>query len=348
MSQTNKKPYKNSKVLLDKKMSMLMYLITLVAAVIARTVQLQNNMNFQTGKYINDSPAKNYAVWVILIGSVLTGLILIIGESRDKVVESAIMLNPMRLGYEKLNKKLSPMSGAVMFLMSFLIIFDIFLELSEVVSRNNELSTEDNPVFAFAGVPVLKWFIYALAIIVIVTFMVMGTNILKNEGVSKGNCVFLSAFPIWKLLQVFAMFSDNQIVGPYSEQNYIMLTSMSSAAFIIFAAKFFGGYESKHTRFWVCMSAYLSSIIAATSTLPRYIIYFTKSYEDRFGMTTPSTSDVGMIFIGISLITVFWSAYEYKDMPKLNLNGNRRWSGSVTSDQEEMESIDETQENDQL
>ncbi len=343
MSKPNK-PYKQSKVVLDKKLSLPLYLLTMVCAVAARTAQLQTNVNFASGKYIDPSVGKNYTLWVLIIGFVLTALVLIFGESRDKVVDSCILLNPMRLQSDKLNSKISTKAGAVMLIMAFLIVFDIFLDLSKVASVNMELSTEDDPVFIFAGIPVLEWFVYAMAIVSVVTFITMGINIIRGDGLSKGNCVFLSAFAVWKLLQIFDMIGKYQIIGIYSEKVYIMFTAMSSAAFFICAAKLFGGFEKKHTRFWVIMFGYMSSIYAAVSTIPRYIIFFTKSFDDRFGMETPATADVGLIFASISIVVVFWSAYVYKDMPKLDLKGKSRWKGiSVTEEEMEMKSIEDDQ-----
>ena len=61
------KPYRASKVKLDKKVSLAAYALTLVCAVVARIIQLQTNMNFATGKYINPSLSKNYTLWTLVI-----------------------------------------------------------------------------------------------------------------------------------------------------------------------------------------------------------------------------------------------------------------------------------------
>ncbi|MDE5993660.1 MAG: hypothetical protein K2G87_11495, partial [Oscillospiraceae bacterium] len=208
-----KKPYKAKKVKIDKKFSMGAYALTLAAAVVARTAQLQSNMNFSTGKYIDPSPAKNYPVFVLIIGFILIAAIMFIGQSRDKAIKSCILINPMRLRAERLAKKVSPVAAAVMIIMAGLMVFDIIFALSSVASKNAEISTEENPVFAFAGVPVLTWITYVCALITIITFISTASNILKGEGVTKGNCIFLMFFPIWKLLEIFSMFSENQLVG---------------------------------------------------------------------------------------------------------------------------------------
>ncbi|MBD5147092.1 MAG: hypothetical protein HDT21_14500 [Ruminococcus sp.] len=320
-----KKPYKAKKVKLDKKFSMAAYTLTLAAAVVARTVQLQNNVNFATGKYVDPSPAKNYAMWVLIIGFILISAIMILGQSRDKAIKSCILINPMRLRSERLAKKVSPVAAAVMILMAGLTAFDIILDLSDVAEKNAKISTEDNPVFAFAGIPALTWIIYVCAIITIITFVSTASNILKGEGVTKGNCVFLMFFPIWKLLEIFSMFSENQLVGVYSEKVYIMLTAMTSSMFFIYAARVFAGFEKKSTRILMCIFGYAASIFAAVSVLPRYISYFTLSYYEREGMSAPETSDVGIAVVTIAIVAVFWSTYVYRVMPKLNLTGKRRW-----------------------
>ncbi len=353
MSKANTKPYKEKKVIFDKKLSVLAYLLTLVAAVIARTVQLQTNMSFDSGKYIDSSLAKNYTLWVLIIGFALIIAIMIFGISKDKITHlrgdggkissSCVVMNPMCLDSKQLNKKISPKSGAAMFIMAFLIVFDIFLRLSSVANKNKEISTEDDPVFAFAGISVLDWISYVCAIIVIITFISIGSNILKGEGFTRGNCVFLSIYAIWKLLDIFSMIGKGEIVGAYSEKVYIMLTAMASSIFFLYTARFFAGFEKKHTRIWLCIFGYAASILAAVSTLPRYIIYFTKSYEDRYGMSTPDTSDVGIIFITLSIIAVFWSSYMYREMPKLDLGKKGSWKNEEQKADENfsMDSIDE-------
>lgn len=335
-----KKPYKAKSVKIDKKFSMAAYVITLIAAVAARTAQLQTNMNFKTGKYIDPSVAKNYTLWALIIGFAVILLIMIIGKSRDKAIKSCILINPMRLKADRLNKKLSPAAGAVMLIMAGLMTIDVIMRLSEVAGKNAEISTEENPVFAFAGISAMTWLIYVCALVTIITFISSGINILKGEGLTKGNCVFLMIFPIWKLLEIFAMFSENQLVGVYSEKVYIMLTAMASSMFFIYAARLFAGYEKKHTRFFMCIFGYAASVFAAVSVLPRYVMYFTKSYYDREGMAFPETSDVGIALVTISLVAVFWSTYVYRVMPKLNLTGKRRWT-KTTLAVRNMQSIDE-------
>lgn len=342
MKEKTVKAYKPSKVKLDKKASMAMYALTLVAAVTARITQLQTNMNFKTGKYIDASLGKNYTLWVLIIGFALIFAVMILGKSRDKAIKSCILINPMRLRADRLNKKISPKSGAVMFLMAGLIVFDLFLSLSSIVQRNKEISTEEEPVFAFAGVSILSWFVFACAIITVITFISTGTNMLKGEGFSKGNCVFLSFFAIWKLLEIFEMIAKDHLIGVYSEKIYIMLTAMASGVFFLNAAKFFAGFEKKHTRFWLCISGYAASIFAAVSVIPRYVMYFTKIYSERDGLSTPALADVGIIFVTVTVVAVFWSTYVYRVMPKLNLDGRRRWNRSnATVKTEGMQSIDE-------
>ncbi len=334
------KPYKAKKVKLDKKFSMAAYALTLIAAVLARTVQLQTNMNFATGKYVDPSIGKNYTLWAIVIGFALILLIMIFGKSRDKAIKSCILINPMRLKADRLSKKISPVAGGTMLLMAGLMLFDIIMALSRVASKNAEISTEDDPVFAFAGIPVMTWLIYVCAIITAITFISAGANIMKGDGISKGNCIFFMFFPIWKLLEIFAMFSENQLVGVYSEKVYTIFTAMASSMFFIYAARLFAGYEKKLTRFWMCVFGYAASVFAAVSVIPRYIMYFTLDYNAREGMASPETSDIGIAIVTIAVVAVFWSTYVYRVMPKLNLTGKRRWT-KTTLAVRNMESIED-------
>lgn len=320
------KPYKAKKVKLDKKYSMAAYGLTLIAAAAARTVQLRSNMNFATGKYIDPSPAKNYTMWILIVGFILIAAVMFLGKSRDKAIKSCILINPMRLKAERLSKKLSPAAAAVMIITAGLMVFDIISDLSAVTRKNAEISTEENPVFAFAGIPVMTWITYVCAIITVITFISMASSILKGEGITKGNCIFIMFFPIWKLLEIFSMFSENQLVGVYSEKVYIMLTAMTSSMFFIYTARLFAGFEKKNTRIWMCIFGYAASIFAAVSVIPRYIAYFILDYTAREGMGSPETSDIGIAVLTVLMVAVFWSTYVYRVMPKLNLTGKRRWT----------------------
>lgn len=321
-----KKPYKAKKVKLDKKFSMAAYGLTLIAAVAARTWQLRSNVNFATGKYIDPSPAKNYTMWALIIGFILIAAVMFLGQSRDKAIKSCILINPMRLRAERLAKKLSPVAAAAMMLMAGFMAFDIIMDLTAAAEKNMEISTEENPVFIFAGIPVMTWIVYLCSFITIITLVSMGSNILKGDGITKGNCVFIMFFPIWKLLEIFSMFSENQLVGVYSEKVYIMLTAMASSMFFIYAARVFAGFEKKNTRIWMCIFGYAASIFAAVSIIPRYISYFILSYTEREGMAAPETSDIGIAVVTIAIVAVFRSTYVYRVMPKLNLTGKRRWT----------------------
>lgn len=340
MSEKQVTPYKKKKVLLDKKASLIVYAATLVLAVICRTVQLNTNMDFARGKYINSD--FNYTVFVLMIGFILLGAVMIFGESRDKAIKSCILLNPMKLKSERLNKKISPKAAVGMFIMAVMLAYEVISDLISIGSANKAVSTEDNPVFVFSGISLMSWISYALMIVLTVTFVSTGVNIMKGEGISRGNCFFLTVFPIWKLIQVFDLIVTYQIIGPYSEKCYILFTDMTSAVFFLYVVRFFCGFEKKNTRFFMIMSGYAASIFAAVSTIPRYIMFFIKDYSVREGMLSPEISDVGIIFVTIMIIAVFWSTYVYRVMPKLNLTGKRRWAGAqVDTGSKEMKSIED-------
>lgn len=341
MSEKQITPYKKKRFFLDKKASMVIYVITLVLAVVCRTVQLSTNMDFSTGKYIDGSIFKNSTLFVLIIGFILLFAVMILGESRDKVIKSCILLNPMRLKPDRLNKKISPKAAASMFIMAALIAYDALSELIAVGTYNKSLSTEEDPISVFAGISVIKWVSYALMLVLVFTFVSTGVNIFKGSGISKENCFFLAAFPIWKLVEIFDLITTYQLIGPYSEKCYILFTDMLSAVFFLNLVRFFCGFEKKHTRFSMIMTGYAASIFAAVSVIPRYIMFFIMDYSVREGMLTPKASDVGIIFVTVTVAAVFWSTYVYRVMPKLNLTGKRRWSGLQTDGKTEMKSIED-------
>ncbi len=344
----SKKAYKNKKALLDKKASIVVYAVTLVIAVMLRSIQLYTNMNFLEGRYYDADPMKNYTAIFLVIGFALIIAVMILGKSKDKAIKSCILINPMKLKYDRLNKKISPKASVAMFAMAAFILFEIFMRLSTVVNENKSYVTNpksglpvaDDPVFGLYGISLLNWCILTVMVLMIMTFISVGSNMLKGDGITRGNCFFLAFFPIWKLLEIFAMVKETTILGAYSEKVYIMFTAIFSSIFMLNTVRFFGGYEKKNTRILMCISGYMASIFAAVSVIPRYIMLFRKNYDVREGMAFPDTTDVGIIFITITIIAVFWSTYVYRVMPKLTLKGDgkRRWA--TQSALKDMETID--------
>ena len=339
MSAKQVTPYKKKRVFLDKKFSMVIYAVTLVLAVVCRTFQLKDNMNFAKGTYID--PGINWTMVVILVGFALLLAVMIFGESRDKVIRSCILINPMRLKAERLNKKVSPKAAASMFVMAGLLIYETIAPIVTQISLNKSMSTEDEPIGAFAGITAMQWINYAFMIVLCFTFISTGMSIFKGEGITKGQCVFLTFYPVWKLVRTFELITTYQVIGPYSEKCYILMTNVFAALFFLNVVRFFCGYEKKRTRYYMILFGYAASITAAVSTLPRYAMFFLIDYSVREGMLSPDSTDVGLIFVTATIVAVFWSTYVYRVMPKLNLTGKRRWTGLQTDGNSKMESIDD-------
>lgn len=339
MSAKQVTPYKKKRVFLDKKFSMVIYAVTLVLAVVCRIFQLKDNMNFAKGTYID--PGINWTMVVILVGFALLLAVMIFGESRDKVIRSCILINPMRLKAERLNKKVSPKAAASMFVMAGLLIYETIAPIVTQISLNKSMSTEDEPIGAFAGITAMQWINYAFMIVLCFTFISTGMSIFKGEGITKGQCVFLTFYPVWKLVRTFELITTYQVIGPYSEKCYILMTNVFAALFFLNVVRFFCGYEKKRTRYYMILFGYAASITAAVSTLPRYAMFFLIDYTVREGMLSPDSTDVGLIFVTATIVAVFWSTYVYRVMPKLNLTGKRRWTGLQTDGNSKMESIDD-------
>lgn len=343
MSEKNVTPYEHNRIFLDKKMSVAVYVVVLIAAVFFRTIQLANNMDFLSGKYINGGFWKYITFVVLVIGILLLSAVVIFGESRDKAIDSCILQNPVNIKWDKLNSKITPQTSVGMFVMAVLFAFEVIQDLIRIGSANLAISTEDDPVFVFAGISAFSWVCYGLMLLLVVTFISTGVNILKQQGITRGNCFFMTAFPILKLLEIFNMILNQQLINPQSEKCLILFTDITSAIFFLCLIRVFCGFEQKHTRLKMMIFGYTASILAAVSTVPRYIMFFTKNYSLREGMLEPDTIDIGIILVTVMVLAVFWSNYDYRVMPKLNVPGQNRWKGVQldTKGNEDMESLDE-------
>ncbi|MCL2055295.1 MAG: hypothetical protein FWG90_12810 [Oscillospiraceae bacterium] len=341
-NQKEAKPYKNKKVLLDKKMSLFVFYITLAAGVLLRIIQLSTNVDFATGKYIDNSFYQNYTVACLVIGFALILAVLKLGESKDKVIDSVVLINPMKMGYEKLAKKIPNQAAYCMFIMALTIVAEIYLQLSAVAlyNRENRIAPEDLPPgfyfpdFPFLGVPAMKWCVYAFMIVMVITLMSAGTNILKGVGLTKGNCFFFIFYPIWKLLDIFILVGGNEIVGVYSDKVYGLMSAIIASVFVLLMIRFFSGFEKKHTRFWLIAFGYFTTIVTTVSVIPQFLMFIIIDYNLRDNMSLPDITDLGMGLIAIFIIAAFWSNFEYKPAPKLEIKGvgKRRWMTSTIVD----------------
>lgn len=326
----------NKSGFITKKASMFIYPVVLILAVAARTIQLFSNMNFTTNRYIDPSPLKNYPMMVLIPGFILLAVVLLAGSSKDKVLGPCILINPMRLRYDRLNKKIPHAAAYMSVLMAFLILTEIVMQFIEIVHKNEEivktLTPDEAEYYSMltgysGGLFVIQLFMFFSAL----TFVSIAVNVFKGEGFSHANCAALSIYCIWKCINIAMMVEENSIVSCSSECVYTMFAYMTAVLFFLNTARFFNGMEKKSTRFWMCFMGYVSSILAAVSVLPRYILLLIPTnYEERLDMNVPAISDIGIVFMTITLVAVFWSTYVYRVMPKLNL-GKRRWSKAPIS-----------------
>lgn len=336
----------NKSSFLTKKASMGVYLIVLVLAVAARTIQLYSNMNFETGLYIDPSPLKNYPLMIIIPGIILMAAVLLAGSSKDKVLGSCILINPMRLRYDRLKKKIPAAAGYSALLMALLVLAQIVFDFIDLVNKNKviaeELTKEEAEDYSMlTGYSLDTFALHFLMLFVMLNFIAMAVNIFKGEGISSGNCAALTLYSAWKIVDMITIISQNVAVSRSSELLYEILSYMTACLFFMNTARFFNGMEKKFTRFWMCFFGYVSSILAAVSVLPRYILLLIPTgYEERLSMNIPSISDIGIVFMTITIVAVFWSTYVYRVMPRLSV-GKRRWSRAPMNKQYlEIENID--------
>lgn len=338
----------NKSGFIPKKTSLGVYVAVLLLALAARTVQLYTNMNFDTNRYIDPSPAKNYTMMVLVPGFILLAFVLLAGSAKDKVVGSCILINPWRLRYDRLKKKIPGSAGYSALLMAVLMLAQIVLDFVDIVHRNNEVIKTLSPEAAeeyskLTGYSAGMGINHFLMFLVFLSFLSIAVNIFKGEGFSSGNCASLYIYGIWKTMDIMTMLSENTSAVQPSEVLYELFAGMTAVVFFMNTARFFNGMEKKYTRFWMCFMGYISSILAAVSVIPRYImLLIPTNLDDRLNMNIPDVSDMGIVFITITLVAVFWSTYVYRVMPKLN-TGKRRWSKAPINNKafQEMESLDQ-------
>lgn len=344
---SSKKSYPGGKGFISKKVSLVFYVLVLLLAVAARTYQLYYNMDFATGRYIDPSVDKNYTLMVLVPGLALIALILIAGSARDKVISSCVLINPMRLRYDRLNKKIPGSAGYSAILMAVLVGAQVFFDLFDMIRRNKEYmktlpANEQKNYSKFTGYTLNMGLNHFLMLLVVLTFIAVAVNIFKGEGFSHANCAALSTYAIWQTGQIFSMASSHAALSLSSDTVYTMLSRMAAVVFFLNTARLFNGMERKTTRISMCFMGYSASILAAVSVIPRYIMLLIPDgrIEERMNMDIPDPADVGIVFMTITIVAVFWSTYVYRNMPKVNF-GKRRWGRApISKTYQEMETIE--------
>ncbi len=328
-----------------KKTSMLVFAATLVLAVALRTNQLLTNMNYSTGRYIDNSPLKNFPVIVICIGMILIAALLLLGVAKDKAVDDCILINPWRLRYDRLNKKMPGAAAVSSLIMSLALIIEMIMSIGVPIAQNKEIKSkmlidEAEDYSLLTGITAVDWINIVIMILVLLIFITMAMNIIKKEGISRANCAAMSCYAAWKVFEIYVTFSRNSVIAASSDKVYDLLVDMSSVIFFLCLARLFMGMEKKFTRFWFCMSGYFTSILAAVTVLPRYItLLIPTGYDDRLGMAMPNISDIGLIFVPVSIVAVLWGAYSYREMPK-GISDEKRWTLNARPKNPDMDDID--------
>ena len=342
---------------LKKSASMFAYVIVILVAVAARIYQLITNWDFDRARYINNNPLLNFPVMIIVAGCAAIAFVLVTGNARDKVIKSCVLINPWRLRYDRLSKKIPMSAGYAALAMAMLYVVDIVTYFISLWHKNEKyaydnLRPEVNPdvdKYAYkewnrlTGYTFGEFLYQVLMILVMLVFISLAVNIFKGEGLTHANCASLTVYVIWQIVNILRMIANNDAIALSSDRLYELASRMTSVLFFLTMAKLFNGIEKKNTRFWLCFWGYTASVISAVSVLPRYfwLVFPDGKFELRAGLDLPDICDIGIVFMPICIIAAFWTTYVYRAMPKLS-TGKRRWSRApITRDYEEMGAIED-------
>jgi hypothetical protein len=308
----------------DRKLSFIPFIITLVAALAARTLQVVFLTDLNTGIYYNRSLLYDYPVMIIAVGMIITLFLLAFGSSEDKVIKSVIMINPMHQPVNTLKHNYGGVSGGVCLAAGGLIAAQLIMYLTSARNRSVELIAqgalpEEVPVLT--GIGANDGAMYFFMVIGFLTFMIMGNNIFKENGITAGNCFFLLAIPVWKIIDAFSvvylMQKETRILMLYSEKLYIIIADMCVAVFFFRLVRVFASMEDKHARIKLIFWGYAASLTTLVSVLPRFIAMFAVPFDRREMLVMPEISDIGLAAFALCVIPAFFSAFSYREMPKI-------------------------------
>jgi hypothetical protein len=334
---------------LDRKLTLPIFFITVIAATFLRVKQILENTDINTGIYINRDIRVDYPVMVIAGGLFLILLILIFGSSKDKMAGAAMMYNPMHLPVAKLNKNFKIASGTAILITAGTVLFQIFMDISLIVRRNqlvnDGIADEDLHISLLTGMGVSDIMSYIFMLIGGITFITIGANMIKNDGISKLNCFFLLFVVFWKVFLIFNVFftaqEETRIINLYSDKLYIIFSGIATIMMLLSVIRVFGGLEEKRTRMALIFWGYATAIITAVSAIPRLICLMYLPFDGVGVLTMPDVADFGVLLMAIVFIMPFFTGYSYREMSKMTYREGRRdhWISEIAGHDTEMEGI---------
>jgi hypothetical protein len=308
----------------DRKLSFIPFLITLVAAIAARTLQVAFLTDLNTGIYYNRSLLYDYPVMIIAAGMIITLFLLAFGRSEDKVIKSVIMINPMHQPVSTLKHNYGGVPGGICLAAGGLIAAQLVMYITNARNASVQLLVhggDPEEVPLLTGLGANDWFMFFFMAAALITFLIMANNIFKGEGITAGNCFFLLAIPAWKIIDAFTivyqMQKDTRILILYSEKLYIIIADMCVAIFFFRLVRVFASMEDKNARIKLIFWGYMASLMTLVSAVPRFIAMFAVPFDLRESLVMPELSDLGIAAFALCVIPAFFSAFSYREMPKV-------------------------------
>ncbi len=293
---------------IDRKISLIVFYIFAVAIVGLRLCQLVFNFNFNIHTLGGGFEIDVFGI-VFLAGTVLLLVILAAGASRDKVVGTARMINPMRIPIAELSQRLTPACGLLFMGLFAAVGYEI---VAEFLAMRKAESVRASSV-------IMMIFMLFSAF----NFLATSISILDKKGISKGCGGWFIIASIMHIIIALRIIMDVPLLAGNTEQLLIMLGNILASAFYITAARLFLGFEKAKTRVMLAFWGYLLSAMQACSVIPRFALFFLGSDNQLVSMETPRIMDAILIILPIMIITIFWGEYKYKEMPKMSLKVER-------------------------
>jgi hypothetical protein len=324
------------KFTLDRKLTLPVFIITVVVAVVLRAIQLLENYNLETGIYYDRDLRLDYPVMVIAGGLILILLVLIFGSSKDKMAGSAVLFNPMRLPVSRLNKNFKVASASFTLITAGTLLFQIFMDISYIVRVNTLINDgipdEDLHISLLTGMGASDIVSYIFMLIGGITCISIGANMIKDEGITSLNCFFLLFMLGWKVFDIYNIFftaqQETRIINLYSDKLYSIFSGICMIFLLVYVVRVFANMEEKFTRLALIFWGYATALVTAVSAIPPlFCLVYLPLYKgiDKTGvLVMPDLSDFGVMIFALVLVTPFFTGFSYREMAKMTYREGRR------------------------
>lgn len=235
---------------LDRKISLVIFALMILAVLGLRFYQWQNSVDLDTGFFKSGSMSETVVAICVAVGTILFAIPLYFGSS--KVAEGKIS------AFDADNLMQSRRPSVVLASLSLMIglftAWDIYQNIS-----------------AIKAFTVLRYILFGLEIISVIVFLVLAVNqYLQKQFPEMLGFMFLVP-TMWSAFRAAQLFKNSVALTSNSQNLLKMMYLLSTILFFVYFARYRAGLSKKRTKQIMLVSAMLTAVLGIAMVVPLFV-----------------------------------------------------------------------------